>query len=191
MVVQEEDIRTFVPGDADLLIAEAMLGGALTFQEIAESIERSPAFVSEKLKDPVLCAWVSRGVHAQIATRLGMIDAAMYRRALGGDVRAADLLYKRYGAAADIKLNVNVGQENFDLMSDDALNALLNRRLQERTIDVTPPPRDVGNGASAPQDRGNETPEPTQQGQPSAPDNWLGRADEDVRSPDREVGEDE
>jgi hypothetical protein len=136
MVVREEDIRTFIPGDADLLIAEAMLGGALTFAEIAESIDRSPALVTARLKDPVLCAWVSRAVHQQIHTRLGMLDAAMFRRALGGDVRAYEALMKRYGQAADIKLNVNVGAENFDLMSDSALDALLNRRLKETALDV-------------------------------------------------------
>jgi len=143
MTVTEEEIRTYTPGETDLAVAEAMLGGALTFQEIAESIGRSPALVSDKLKCPVLCAWVSRAVHQQISHRLGMIDAAMYRRALGGDVRAADLLYKRYGAAADIKVNVNVGAENFDLMSDTALDALLNRRKAEAiTVSNEPRPED-------------------------------------------------
>jgi len=137
MVVSEEDIRGFLPGEMDLLIAEAMLGGALTFKEIAAAVGRSPALVSDKLKDPVMCAWASRAVHQQIHTRLGMLDAAIFRRALGGDVRAYEALMKRYGQSANLNVNVAVGAENFDLMSDQALDALLDRRAQEGAIDVT------------------------------------------------------
>ncbi len=136
MAVTEDQIRGFVPGETDLLIAEAMLSGALTYKEIANAADLSAARVSQKLKDPLLCAWASRTVHQHIHTRLGMLDAAMYRRALGGCVRAYEALMKRYGKAADIKLNVNVGAENFEHMSNEALDALLARRMMETAIDV-------------------------------------------------------
>jgi hypothetical protein len=137
MVVREADIRSYLPGEQDLLIAEAMLGGALTFAEIAESIGRAPATVSEALKCPILCAWVSRAVHQQIHTRLGMLDAAMYRRALGGDVRAYEALMKRYGQAKSLHLNVNVGADNLDHLDDAALDTLLQAR-QPKTVDAEP-----------------------------------------------------
>jgi hypothetical protein len=159
MQVSEEEIRTFNPGASEQAIAEAMLAGCLTFQEIAEAIGKSPPWVSERLRDPLLCAWASRMVHQLISHKIGMIDSAMFQRALGGDVRAADLLYKRYGAAADIKLNVNVGADNFDLMSDTALDALLARaRIKGEVIDV---PKKSGNVRDVPppaQDRGHQEP---------------------------------
>lgn len=130
MTVQEADVRGFVPGEADLLIAEAMLSGALTFTEIAEETEMAQSTVSTRLKDPVLCAWVARAVHQQIHTRLGMLDAAMFRRALAGNVRAYEALMKRYGQSADAKLtylNMAAG-DCFDQMSDKALDALLARK---------------------------------------------------------------
>lgn len=153
MHVSEEEIRTFQPGASEQEIAEAMLAGALTFQEIADAIGKSPPWVSERLKDPLLCAWASRMVHQHISNRIGMIDSAMFRRAIAGDVRAADLLYKRYGAAADIKLNVNVGAgDNLDLMSDRALDALLARaRIRGEVIDVTEESRNQRDEAPAPE----------------------------------------
>jgi hypothetical protein len=151
MTISEEEIRMFQPGETELLISEAMLGGALTFKEIAESIKRSPALVSEKLKDGVFCAWCARAVHQQIHTRLGMLDAAMYRRALGGDVRAYEALMKRYGKSADLKVVAHIGSENFDLMSDSALNALLERH-KKGIIDVPEKSRDVRDEAPTAQD---------------------------------------
>lgn len=92
----ERDIRTFAPTEMHLAIAEAMLGGAVLFDEIAKSVGVSPACISGHLRDPLVCAWISKNVHSQVRHRLGMVDAAMLRRAIGGDVRAADLLYRRY-----------------------------------------------------------------------------------------------
>lgn len=137
MTVSEDEIRLYQPGEMDLLICEAMLSGALTFQEIAESIGRSPPTVSNHLKDPVLCAWISRAVHQQIHTRLGMLDAAMFRRALAGDVRAYEALMKRYGKSANLNITAHVGGgENYDLMSDKALDALLKRRTAAAAVDT-------------------------------------------------------
>jgi len=94
--VSDMEIRTFAPRKVDMEIVQAMLEGAITYKEIAESTGNCPAMISQALKDPIACAWASQTTHKLIGTRLGQIDAAMHRRAVGGDVPAAKLMYDRY-----------------------------------------------------------------------------------------------
>jgi len=123
-----EDIRVYAPSELDLQIAEAMLGGAFTFKDVASTIGVAPATVSNALKDPVTCGFISKQVHEMIHLRLGTIDAAMFNRACGGDVRAAQLVFKRYGEMIDLReTHVITSNTGFDpsKMSDEDLNAIL------------------------------------------------------------------
>ncbi|MCI0354835.1 MAG: hypothetical protein L0099_07340 [Acidobacteria bacterium] len=102
------EVRAYQPRELDVAVAEAMLAGAITQQELAAMVGCSPATVSHALRDPVVCGWVSMQVHKAIGMRLGLVDAAMLRRALGGDTRAADILYKRYGQMVERSLHAHV-----------------------------------------------------------------------------------
>lgn len=143
LAVQEEEIRTYAPSELDLLITESMLAGCLTFQEIADDLKIAPQTVSGRLKDPVTCAFISRRVHQLISFRLGLIDAAMMRRALAGDVRAAEVMYKRYGKDVKYNVNLNLGGQQLDHLSDKALDALLARHLQKPTLPAPEPQNDA------------------------------------------------
>ena len=106
--VDLEHLRAYQPREIDMQIAEAMLAGHCSFKAIAEATELSAATIGRTMQDPMVCAWVSRAVHNQIQHRLGLVDASMMQRACAGDVRAARLLYDRYGKMVNRSLNVNV-----------------------------------------------------------------------------------
>lgn len=125
-----DQLRTYAPREIDLRIAEVLLSGqlpAVSFKAIAEELEVSPAFVSKTLKDPVACGWIFQSVHREIRHRLGMVDAAVFMRAAAGDVRAAALLYKRYGEMVDrsLHLHANVGEFDPSALTDSDLDALI------------------------------------------------------------------
>jgi hypothetical protein len=135
-LVTDDDVRTYAPSELDLEIAGTLLSGTVAFKDIAEALGRSPAAISARLKNNVCCAWLSKHVGEQIQHRLGLIDSAMMMRALGGDVRAAEVMYRRLGQDKRYNVNVNVGTMNYEDMSDDALNALMKTVLQRTATDV-------------------------------------------------------
>lgn len=146
LAVDPEELRSYQPSELDVYIAEALLTGSTTYKEIAADITAacgetvSAPVVGRRLRDPLACAWACRAVHNAIHHRLGMIDAAMVRRAMAGDVRAADLIYKRYGKMASINISVNAQAGEIDLtkLSDEQLSRLAAHEGR-RVIDVPAP----------------------------------------------------
>lgn len=127
----EFEITSYLPRDTDICIAEAMLAGACTQKEISETTGLGEHAVGEILKDPVVCAWISRRVHENIAHRLGLIDAAMMRRALAGDVAAARLLLDRYGHLTSKSMHLNISASaDLEQMTDADLDAMLKTQLK-------------------------------------------------------------
>ena len=163
LAVSEDQIRAYAPSELEVRIAEAMLAGAATFKEIADDCKSHEATVSARMRDSVACAWVARHIHQQISHRLGLIDAAMMRRALAGDTRAAELLYKRYGKDVHYNVNLNVGAPSdvLAVMSDKALDALLGKYRGTITevpnAKALPPPEPAG---APPEVPGGAPPEP-------------------------------
>lgn len=127
LTVSPRDVDVYAPREFDLRVAEAMLAGAITFDAIAQVLEVDTQTVSRHLRDPLVCAWVSRVVHTHVQHRLGLVDAAMLSRAMAGDARAARLLYDRYGQMVNRSVNVNVSGRAADFAKfDDAdLDALI------------------------------------------------------------------
>lgn len=133
--VDPRDVDSYVPREADIQIAEAMLAGAITFSQIAERLQVTSSWVGQHMKDPLVCAWVSRTIHRNIQHRLGQVDAAMLQRAMAGDVRAADLLYKRYGQMTKRSFNVSA-QLDLSKLPDQDLEALIQDAQKSRVIEV-------------------------------------------------------
>ncbi len=124
--VDPRHVDAYQPKEFDIQVAEAMLAGCITFQSIAEQLEMSSVTVGNHMKDPLRCAWISRAIHGNVQHRLGMVDAAMLNRAMAGDVRAADLLYKRYGEMINRSVNVNIGAGmDFAQFDDKDLDAFV------------------------------------------------------------------
>lgn len=143
LTVDPAELRAFRPTELDMYLAEAMLTGAVSFKELAENISEAcgepltPATVSKRMRDPLTCAWVCQQVHRSIGHRLGMIDAAMVRRAIAGDTRAADLMYKRYGKMASVNINIaaNVGPGiDYDQLTMEQLEKIA--RHEGKILDI-------------------------------------------------------
>lgn len=130
-----DQIRAYAPREIDIRIAEELLSGqlpAISYKAIAEALDVSAQYVSSVLKDPVACGWIFRAVNSEIRHRLGMVDAAVFMRAAAGDIRAASLLYKRYGEIVDRSQHVHaVGVFDVAQLPDSDLDALI--RAQGRT----------------------------------------------------------
>lgn len=97
--VPPEDVDRYIPSEAVLRCTEVILGGTVRRIDIAEQLGVAPETVGMYLADPVACAWVMRQISNTIGDRLALVDAAMYSRALGGDVAAAKLIFERYAPA--------------------------------------------------------------------------------------------
>lgn len=157
LTVTPRDIDVYVPRELDLKIAEAMLAGAITFKAIGEVLDLDPQAIGKYLRDPLVCAWISRTVHGHVHERLGMVDAAMLNAALSGKVAAAKLLYERYGEMVQRSLNVHVnGSKGLDFrkFEDADLDALIrDANKNAGIIDI-----ERAEDPPAPSDRGEEAP---------------------------------
>ena len=140
--VDPSEVDRFMPRELDVQIAESFLAGYVTYTGIAKMVGCPDSSVRTALKNPITCAWISRTVHRNISHRLGLVDAAMLQRAMCGDVRAADLLYKRYGQIANLNLTLHsrMGNTDFSKMTDEDLDAIVLAARKEderkRIIDV-------------------------------------------------------
>lgn len=137
LAVDPREIDHFQPRELDIKIAECLLAGKLTWTQIAQELSVSNPTISSRMKDPLVCAWISRTVHRNIAHRLGMVDAAILNRAIAGNVNAAKLLYDRYGRMVQRSLNVSVsGNLDFSKFDDADLDAFIEDAKKQKVIDV-------------------------------------------------------
>lgn len=137
--VTAEEIDAYEPTALDMKIAEAVLGGCLYYNEIADQTGESSSAVSAAMRDPTTCAWICREISKLIQTRIGLIDASMMNKAVGGDVRAADLLYKRFDAYEQVSRHENVGH-GLEKMTIGELKALVKeaaRVVQAKDVEFT------------------------------------------------------
>jgi hypothetical protein len=119
-------------------VAECFLSGAVTFRDVAAMLDVDQRTISAVLRDPLPCAWIARMIREHVKQRMGLVDAAVLGRALGGSVEAAKLVYQRFdGLAPDGAVNINIGGSGIDYakLSDEDLDRLVVHR-SKRIIDV-------------------------------------------------------
>lgn len=147
LTVRADDIREHSPTETDILIAQAMLQGNINIQEIAKATGRGDTSIRKCLSNPVSFAWVCQKVSELIFTRIGLVDAALLRKAVQGDARAIELFYKRFGKLAELKIVAHGTLGDLSKYSDADVDALIASEIardprlstsQSSTIDVTP-----------------------------------------------------
>lgn len=126
-----------------------MLTGSVLFADIAEHVGCHPSTVSAALRDPVACAFVHRHIEKLVQRRLGAVVAALFNRAVGGNVSAAKLVLERFGALVQRSVSVNVSADLADL-TDDELDTMIAGRSGE--LSEQPTVIDV-EASESPQDR--------------------------------------
>lgn len=134
--VTPHDVAGFIPTERELSVAEALLDGQLTPSAIQAATDLTLAEVKSVFGDPVAMAWISRQIDQLCQHRLGLVDAAMFARAVAGDVTAAKLVYERVGkirklGAVNVFSHGNT-QINLSGLSNDDLKKLIAE--DERTL---------------------------------------------------------
>lgn len=140
--VDEREVQAFIPGTAEIRVAEALLNSVGSIKDIAEHAGITAVSVRRVIADPVAVAWISRQIAAQIQNRLGLIDAALYRAAASGSIPAIRLCYERFDKLSRNVGTLNVTQVNYSSMPDDDLKRIAAARLAEftRVIDASAAP---------------------------------------------------
>jgi hypothetical protein len=139
--VTRDELRTYDPRRIDIEIAQALLEGAISVPEIAENIGKGTETVRKVCKDPVAFAWICDKISQLIHTRIGLVDAALLRRATQGDVRAMDLYFKRFGKLADIKIIAHGSLGDLSQYSDSDLDATIASEIKQNPnlLESSPP----------------------------------------------------
>ena len=135
--VEEDEIRTYSPTELDLQIAEAMIGGVMTFKDIAAQVDVDASTISRVMKDPVRCAWMSQQLHRVVSKRIGLVDVALMTQALGGNISAIKLYYERFGELIH-RSQVLIGRMDFDpsQLSDKDLETVLRGEMGSEATDA-------------------------------------------------------
>lgn len=145
--VSAEEAASHPWDHADLLLANAMVNGATSAQDLAQETGLSVSTVRERLLDPIRCAWLSREVREAIGSRIGNVLAALYARVQrNGDPAAAKLLLTQFGELLSPVERKVVDHRHLHLdltkLTEPELNKLIedtNRKLNRKDapIDVT------------------------------------------------------
>jgi hypothetical protein len=138
LVVDPAEVERHIPTECEVAIAKAYLSGKTRLADIAKTSKVPIEHVREVLGDPVTCAWICGIVHRNVQHRLGMIDASMLNRAINGDCRAAELLYKRYNQLKSIHVHGHiVAGVDYGKLTDEDLESLVTAaKKREIVIDV-------------------------------------------------------
>jgi len=96
--VSPQDLMTFKPDAIDVLIARAFQGGHFNTEDIqayaaqvSPSTELSASTIEQRLLEPVRFAWYTQRFLMAMNGLSSAVLAAVYRRALTGDLRAASV----------------------------------------------------------------------------------------------------
>lgn len=138
LAVTPEEARDFPFDHADILLCEAMMNGAKSYQDLAVEVGVKPDVVKHRLLDPVRCAWISQQLRTGISTRLGNVMAAVYSRAVAtGDPRAAKLLLEQFGELSKTPQQHQHLHVSMDLsqVGNDELEELIKERMRKLRID--------------------------------------------------------
>jgi len=105
--VAPEDLAKFVPTDADMKIGEAIAAGVTAPSGLVTATGLEKEAVTATLNNPVAMLWISQRLEALFKFRAGLVDAALFMRAMAGDVAAIKLFFERHRLLTDQKtLNV-------------------------------------------------------------------------------------
>lgn len=119
------DVAQYLPSGIEAEIGEGLLAGQCSIESLVTWTGQPREVIKAILANPVACAWISKAIYAHFQHRACMVDAALYRRAIAGDVQAIKLFYDRMklaGAVTNIKHTHSI---DLTALSDDDLKRLI------------------------------------------------------------------
>lgn len=140
--VTPRDVAAYQPSHADIAVAEALTLGNTSLDDLTKQTSLKRERVREILSSPVSMAWISEQCERLFKLRKGIVDAALYTRAVQGDIAAMKLYYERTEILAKQPVNqINIGEINYEACTDDDLIKILHGRLSSpegQIIDLEP-----------------------------------------------------
>jgi hypothetical protein len=101
--VTPQAVASYKPVPLDMQIAEALLAGMSSPQDLATFAGVPRTAVTDLLRDSLAMAWISKQVHAHMEHRLGLVDAALFNLAVAGNLTAIRTVYDRLGKLQHIR----------------------------------------------------------------------------------------
>lgn len=93
--VDPMEVAKFQPTEAVTKVGEAIASGLTNPRAIQTAAGLGPEAVQNVLNDPVAMIWISQRIEALFRYRAGLVDAALFMRAVAGDTTAIKLFYER------------------------------------------------------------------------------------------------
>jgi hypothetical protein len=93
--VDPMEVAKFQPSEAVTKVGEAIASGLTHPRAIQTAAGLGPEAVQNVLNDPVAMIWISQRIEALFRYRAGLVDAALFMRAVAGDTTAIKLFYER------------------------------------------------------------------------------------------------
>jgi hypothetical protein len=129
--------QDYQPTSDDTLVAEALLAGATTPLQLSDYTGLSCPTIRTLLSSPQTMAWISCKVRELLTLSVGVVDAALYSRATGGDVPAIRLFLERHQfLQRDTAPTVNIKLDH--LPTEDLLALLSDKKA--KVLDVASEP---------------------------------------------------
>lgn len=100
------ELAKFVPSPEVLKVGEAICAGLTNVHAIRQAASLDEATVLGVVNDPVAMLWISQRIEALFRCRAGIVDAALYMRAVAGDIGAIKLFFERHKMMGEKTVNV-------------------------------------------------------------------------------------
>lgn len=136
--VDDRAIENYRPRKFDYQIAEALLSGAVSGPEIAMHLGLAePDAVWAALREPVRAAWISRQLTHHFQHRLAFVDAALFKKAIAGNVNAIKLYLQRHaflGKESSGQQHQHVHFHETRGLSNDDLDKIIREKARRLNI---------------------------------------------------------
>lgn len=93
--VDPMEVAKFQPSEDVTKVGEAVASGLTNPVAIMTAAGISKQAVQNVLNDPIAMVWISQRIEALFRYRAGLVDAALFMRAVAGDTTAIKLFYER------------------------------------------------------------------------------------------------
>lgn len=154
--VDPMEVARFQPTEAVTRVGEAIASGLTNPRAIQTAAGLGPEAVQGVLNDPVAMIWISQRIEALFKYRAGLVDAALFMRAIAGDTTAIKLFYERMKImdAGSKTLNVHYsgGVDVRSLPTDELRKIVMDkaRMLPAEFRVLESKPEETDGGSSAP-----------------------------------------
>lgn len=102
------EVARYQPTPEATKLGEAIATGLVNLQALVTATGLPRDTVVGLMNDPVVMLWISQRIESLFRYRAGLVDAALFMRAVAGDVTAIKLFFERHKILTDQKtLNVH------------------------------------------------------------------------------------